>query len=54
LIGRAYLLRLIATSCKHSLIAQQAYTVAYRWMERRIIRSRAALQSKYGYLLKPA
>lgn len=52
--GRARLLRLIAISCRHSLIAQRTYTGAYRWMERRIIRSRSALQSKYGNLLKPA
>lgn len=52
--GRARLLRLIASSCRYSSIAQRTYTMAYRWMEQRIIRSRSALQSKYGNLLRPA
>lgn len=54
MVGQARLLRLIAASCGHSLIAQRTYTAAYRWMEQRIIRSRSALQSKYGNLLRPA
>lgn len=52
--GRARFLRVIASGCEHSTLAQRAYTFAYRTMERRIVSSRNALQAKYGSLLRPA
>lgn len=51
---RARLLRVITAVCAQSAIAQGAYTSAYRLAERRIVRSRNALQVKYGGLLRHA
>ena len=52
--GRASLLRVIASACEHSAPIQRTYTRLYRTAERRIVRSRSALQQKYNHLLKPA
>lgn len=40
--------------CEHSAMAAKSYTLAYRTVERRIVRTRAGLQAEYGHLLKPA
>lgn len=52
--GRACLLRGVAAACARSELAQFAFTLAYRGAERRIVRSRSALQAKFGHLLKAA
>lgn len=51
--GRARLLRAIASGCERNSLVQRAYTFAYRLAEARIVRSRSALQAKYGRLLRP-
>lgn len=45
-------LQVIAAVCKHSSLAQKAYTYAYRAVESRIVKSKGNLQSKYGALLR--
>lgn len=52
--GQATLLRIIAAICTRSAVMQRAYTHAYRVAERRIVRSRRALQAEYGSLLRTA
>lgn len=49
---RACLLRVIASGCERSPLLQRAYTYAYRATETRIVKSRSALQAKYGNLLR--
>lgn len=50
--GQAHLLRIIAAMCARSTVMQRMYTHAYRLVERRIVRSRGALQTEYGNLLR--
>lgn len=52
--GQAHLLRIIATMCVRSTLMQRMYTHAYRLAERRIVRSKGALQAEYGNLLRTA
>ena len=47
----ARLLRIISAACARSVFIQRTYTRAYRIAEQRIVRSRRALQEKYGSLL---
>jgi glycosyltransferase involved in cell wall biosynthesis len=54
LVGRASLLRMLATACKRMSIVQQAYSIAYRLAERHIVGSRKILQAEYGHLLRMA
>lgn len=51
---QAYLLRVAAVACAHSMVCQRACTWGYRIAERQVIRSHGALQDKYGGLLKSA
>jgi len=50
--GQAHLLRIIAAMCARSTAMQRMYTHAYRLAERRIVRSKGALQAEYGNLLR--
>jgi hypothetical protein len=51
--ARAGLLRMLASWCERSAAAKRAYTGAYRFAERVIVKSRGTLQARYGHLLRP-
>jgi glycosyltransferase involved in cell wall biosynthesis len=52
--SRAMVLRGMVKACTYMPFMQQLMTGTYQALERRIVRSRAHLQAKYGHLLRPA
>ena len=48
---RPFVLRFVAAVCERIPWAQHAYTRAYRAVERRLVKSRANLESRFGHLI---
>ena len=51
-IGRPLFLRFIASACERAPWLQRIYTRLYRTAERRLVRSRAGLELRYGHLVR--
>ena len=49
--SRSWILRAVASACKRFKWCQYVYTYAYRTAERRIVKSRVGLESRFGHLI---
>lgn len=45
-------LKALTNACRRIPLLQSAYTQTYRWVERRLVKSRSSLESRFGHLIK--